>query len=847
MKGIFEQTNFTAGIWSDLLDGRGDLAKFGNSLKRLENMIVWPHGPAQVRPGLRYIAGTKTNSKTSRLIPFEFSVTQAYILEFGDQYIRFYKDQAQIDSGGSPYEISSPYLEADLAGIKYCQSADVLYLFHQNYAPRKLSRTGHTSWTLSAINWRPQPISEQAIEPAATLTLGAVTGTGITFTAGASVFLSGDVGRVITSGVGRASIVSHTSGTVVTCDIINDFSAVGPIASGDWQLLGSPNGSLTPSIKEPKGAICTLTSSGSSESFTNLLGGALDDWWTASVSGTNEYYLNNSATPYSATEPDKVYINGSDAVQGVLGTLGITQWGWGDNDTLGYNTIYVRLSDGADPDTKYADPTFVKKSAVTAASELFRSADVGKYVRINSGLVKLTSYSSATSVSGEILTELSATTAATAWTLESEVWSSANGYPSCGTFFEERLVVAGSTANPETIWGSDVGDYETHTPGTDDADSFSFSLAGRRVNVIRWLEPREYLMIGTVGGEWRLGPEDTGQPLTPLNVVAKEITTKGCADVAPVTVDNATLFVQRAGKSIRELAYDLQKGELGGYVAPDMTLLAEHLTVDGIGGMAYQQNPIPTLWVFTDTGALLSMTYLRAEDVIAWHEHPMTGSVESLAVIPGDGYDEVWAIVNRTVNGSTVRYVEMMEEIFTDSAATYTSNKGLNAFFVDCGLTYNGASTTTITGLDHLEGETVTIMADGNSHPDRTVSGGQITLTKAATVVHAGIGYTATMKTQRLSTNVPDGTVQGRKRRVVDLVVRVKDAAAFKVGRDESNLDSKFDPERSIVFGAPYHLFTGDIRTGYEGAFDRNGQLLIVQDKPMPLTVVAIYPMVESE
>lgn len=845
MKGFFEQTNFTGGIWSPFLDGRTDLAKYGNSVKRLENMIVWPHGATQNRPGFRYIAGTKTNADVSRLIPFEFSVTQAYILEFGDQYIRFYKDQAQITSGGSPYEISSPYLEADLPELKYCQSADVLYLFHPGYQTRKLSRTGHTAWTLSTVNWRSQPISEQGIMPAATLTLGAVSGNGVLFTAGSGVFLAGDVGRVITSGVGRASIVAFVASNQVTCDIIDTFSSTGPIASQSWTLLGSPNGELTPSIKEPVGAICTLSSTGGSETFTNLLEDTVDNW-TVSASGTAEYFIPNTSSKYAAAKPDKVYLNGAEAAEGSIGTLGIGQWAHGDNDALGYNTIYVRLSDGTDPDTKAAtDVSYVKKAAVSGSTDFFRSADVGKYVRINSGLIKITKYTSATEISGEILKVLSATTESTAWTLESEMWTATNGYPSCGTFYEERLVVAGSTANPETIWGSAVGDYENHAPGTDDADAFQFSLAGTRVTVIRWIESREYLMIGTAGGEWRLGPEDTGMPLTPLNVIAKEVTTKGCADKLPLSVDSATLFIQRARTKIRELAYDLQKGEQGGYVAPDMTLLAEHLTINRIAGMAYQQEPIPTVWAYTDTGELLSMTYLRAEEVIAWHKHPMSGAIESKAVIPGDGYDELWAIIRRTVNGSTVRYVEMMESVFRDSPETYTANKGLNAFFVDSGVTYNGAATTTITGLDHLNGETVKILADGNTHPDRVVSGGQITLNKAATVVHVGLGYTSTIETQRFSANVADGTVQGRKKRIVELVVRVKDTAIFEVGRDGSNLDTKYNPEREIIMGSPYPLFTGDIRTGYDGLYDREGRLLVVQDKPMPLTVISIYPEVE--
>jgi len=734
------QSNFTGGIFSDILDGQTDFAKYDVSVKRLENFVIWPHGPVSFRPGFKFVAETKTSSSVSTLIPFEFSVTQAYIIEAGSTYARFYKDKDQIELAGNPYEITTPYAASDVSTLKYTQSADVLYLFHQSYPSAKLSRTGDTSWTHANINWNPPPMSEQDVSPSETLTLGAVTGTGVTFTAGGNVFLAGDVGRLITSGVGRASITAYVGATQVTCDIIDDFAAVGPIASGSWVMKGSPNASLTPSAKEPKGAIVTLTST----------------------------------------------------------------------------------------------------------TDLFRSTDVGKYVRINSGVVRLTSFTSAKVVKGEILKVLNSVTASTAWTLETAMLSATNGYGRAGTFFDDRLMVAGSTANPETVWGSVVGDYENHTPGIDDSDAVQFTLRGRKVNLIRWIEPRDYLMIGTVGSEWRLGPEDIGSPLTPLNVVAKQVTTKVVADIMPVTVDGSTLFVQRNGRKIRELAFDFAKGESGGYTAPDLTQLAKDLTVGGINDIAYQQEPFQTLWVAVTGGNLIGLTYLREQNVIAWHEHPMdNGEVESLATIPGDGYDEVWAIIKRTINGSTVRYVEVMEKVFEDSAATYASNKGLNAFFVDSGITYNGVSTTTITGLDHLEGEEVAVLADGAIQSNKTVSSGQITLSKAATVVHVGLPYTGTLQTLRIDAQLQDGTAQSREKRIIDMFVRVLNSGVFKAGRDEDNLDTVQDPEISLVYGDPYPLYKGDLRTRFEDDYNRDAQLFIVQDKPMPLTIQSIYPEVE--
>lgn len=776
MSAHFIQTSFNSGEWSDRLEGRVDLAKYASALYRMENFLIDPRGPAIFRPGFRFIARTKNSAVKSRLIPFQFSTTQAYILEFGQYYIRFYRNQGQIlnhwaystyyavgalvlgPNGNSyscivshisssfsfyldlsagywalttsevTYEITTPYTTADVAGIKYCQSADVLYLFHKSHRPRKLSRTGHTAWILSTINFRSPAINVQGFKPVATLTLSATSGNGRTFTASTAVFLAGDVRRLITSGIGRASITAITSATQVVCDILDDFASVGPIASQSWTLEGSPSSSITPSLQSPVGAICTLT-------------------------------------------------------------------------------------------------------ATTAS---FRSADLGKYIRVHNGLVKINTVASSTVVSGELLNEMTAVTATTSWTLESEAWTAANGYPSCGTFFEDRLYLALN----ETVWGSVVGDYENFQPGTDDSAGFEFTLAGRQVNAIHWIEPREYLILGTAGAEWRLGPEDTGKGLTPLNVVAKQQTAFGCYDMLPETVGISTLFLQRAGTKIREFTY---QWESNGYVAPDLTILAEHVTKAGISGMAYQQEPYSNLWAYTVDGGLISMTYIREQEVVGWQRHPMGAAmVESLATIPGNGYDELWAIIKRTVNGATVRNVEMLAKICDDNAVTYKANNGLNAFFVDSGITYTGAATTTITGLNHLEGQTVAILADGGVQSPRVVVSGAITLDSPATVVHVGLPYTGVLQPMRLNADMKDGTAQGRLKKIHNATVRVYRSGPFKTGRDEQNLDVMLDRDRVITIGAPYDLFTGDVPVGYDGSWESTARLMIVQDMPMPLTVVAV-------
>jgi hypothetical protein len=328
--------------------------------------------------------------------------------------------------------------------------------------------------------------------------------------------------------------------------------------------------------------------------------------------------------------------------------------------------------------------------------------------------------------------------------------------------------------------------------------------------------------------------------------MAKMIGTNGTAQIQPVTVNNAILFLQRSGKKILELAYDIQIGERGGYVAADLTLLSENITSAGISGYAYQQTPFSILWAFLTDGSLVAMTYLREEAVVAWKNMSIggNGAVVSLSTITGTGQDELWAVVERTINGSTVRYVEMLESVFTDDDDTFQSNNGVNAFHVDSGLTYNGAATTEINGLAHLEGETVKVVGDGGLQADRTVSDGKITISSAS-VVHVGLSYTATMQPMRPGSPLKDGSSQGRFTKIADIIIRVNNSLHFKVGRDSSNLDMVYDREYIPTIGSVPALFTGDVRGWYEGEWTRESRPLIIQDKPLPFTVVGLVYEVE--
>jgi hypothetical protein len=385
----------------------------------------------------------------------------------------------------------------------------------------------------------------------------------------------------------------------------------------------------------------------------------------------------------------------------------------------------------------------------------------------------------------------------------------------------------------------------------------AFTLNANNVNAIRWLlDDEKALMIGTVGGEWPLRASNLNEALDAENPPqAKRSTVYGSADVAPVKAGNGILFVQRAGRKLMEQAFSFEDD---GFRSGDLTELAEHNTAGGIKEIAYQKEPDSVVWAVRGDGALLGMTYRREQDVVGWHQHVLGGrsdaegtlaAVESIAVIPASNgsRDELWLAVRRHINGQTRRYVEYMEGPLPDDGDQK------NAFYVDSGLTGNFESPEDeLSGLGHLEGETVQILADGASHPDRIVAGGKVALDRAATVVHAGLAYDhlSELQTLALEAGAADGTAQGKIKRITNCTIRFYRSLGARTGSDTGSLD----PVPELVFrdasapmGAPNALFTGDSLVAWPGGYETAGRITIVPVGPFPCTVVAIYPQIVTQ
>lgn len=472
------------------------------------------------------------------------------------------------------------------------------------------------------------------------------------------------------------------------------------------------------------------------------------------------------------------------------------------------------------------------------------------------GVLRITAYTSATQVTASVLTDSFnglnvlptevTSTATTRWQLGE--WSDTTGYPGAVAFFRNRLFWAGGTR----LWGSVPDDYSNMAPdffGEVTADAaITRTVAGQDVNDITFLVGADKLVIGTGGGEFVAGEITTSEPMGPANFSVLPQSSKRGRSVRPQVIGTSVVYVQRAGRKLLSMNYSF---DIDRFSSADLVVLADRVTRSGIVDMAFQGEPYSILWCVRSDGKLLAFTYDQEQQVTGWARHPIGGDgiVESVSVgpTPDGAREELWMIVRRTINGATVRYVEYLERPWEGEDEDGTAGDAPeDMFYVDSGLTYDGAATTSITGLDHLEGETVQILADGARQPDQTVNGGAITLTRAASVVHAGLQFVSRVVPMRFEAGGTDGTAQGKIKRVHEVIVRLLDTIGGSCGRYGGTLDDLSERQPATAMGSPPAAYSGDRRINFGGDYDRDALLEIVQDAPLPMTIVAIMPQMRT-
>ena len=752
-KAAYLQTNFTAGEISPRLDARPDIAKYKNGCKTLENFVVMPHGGARKRGGTQYVCTAKNGaSKKIRLIPFEFSSTQSYVLEFGDQYMRVMKDRGQVlTGGGSVYELATTYLEADLPALSVAQSFDVMYIAHSSYPLRKLARLADNSWTISDV--------------------------------------------AVSSGPFR----SINGNTALTIAISGTASGYGTIAPGT-----------------------TVTLTAASAVFDPLHVGCL---W--------RFYEPAKTAGVAAPATGAAISNGK--------TYTLDAKVYGMNNITGTGTFY----------SGWSYPKHTTGAVVVADTGGTIKYDA-VYLHDSKCVIQITGYTSATVVTGIVVgnrhVPATAIPGTSFW--EEGAWSYYRGFPRVITFHEQRLWAAGTSAQPQTVWASKTGAFEDFGDGVENGDAIVYDVASGKSEIPKWMDQGRTLVLGTASSEFAILSSNQNEALTPKNVNIRRQTPYGSSDARPVRVGSALLFVERfgkganAGRKVREFIYSYQEDS---YVAPDMTIISEHITGTGIAELAFQNAPDRIAWMARSDGYGVGLTYEREQQVTAWHRHFLGGRstvggavpvIENLCVIPGDKQDDLYMTVLRYMNGAQTRYIEVLTPGMTDDQV------GEDAVFVDCALTYRGAATSSISGLTHLAGETVSIWANGARLPDQVVSGGgTLTLPQTVTVATFGYRYQSVLETLSIEAGAQAGTAQARAQRAPRAFLNISRSLGGRVGirtpEYEALDDLAYREGQDLMASAP-PLYTGYIGVNLPGGWERGVSVRIEHDDPSPFTVLGI-------
>ena len=448
------------------------------------------------------------------------------------------------------------------------------------------------------------------------------------------------------------------------------------------------------------------------------------------------------------------------------------------------------------------------------------------------GHVLITEYVSPTVVKGTVKKQLASTDETRDFAFAA--WNGEKGYPSATGFYEDRLVFAGSKGFPQTFWTSKTGDYYnfgTSIPSADD-DGITATLNGGQMNGIKAIIAFGEMLLLTAGGEFKVS--GGGKAITGSNVLSQPQEYRGVSDVNPVTIGSRIIYVQHQGNIIRDLAYSY---DVDKYTGDDLNLLASHL-FEGhkIISMTYQQIPNSIVWCVRDDGLLLGLTYIKEQDIYAWHQHTTAGGkFVSVCNIGGSTEDKLYAVIER----GGQYYVEIME----------SRDKSTNVedqFFVDSGITYEGEPTDEISGLEHLEGYTVAILADGNVLPQQTVENGKVLLGNKYKKVHVGLPIDAEIKTLPIDFTAQDGTYLSRKKRIATVTLLLKDSRGGLFGMKENELD-EFKWRSNEAYGEPIGLQTGKFKVTIKSAtYDETQQIIIKQPDPLPMTVLSLIPEIEG-
>jgi hypothetical protein len=899
--------NFNGGEWSILVEGRTDIDKYSASMRRVVNAIAATQGPFIGRSGTMFICTAYDRTKYSTLIPFNFNEDETLQLEFSNGKLRFIFETGlqtyapvaitgvtnvfpftftatglgavagsqvalnglpndynangvvaniiqvvgdvhvtDIDAGGVigavpgataslVYTIDTPYTDVLARNIRAVQDEDTVYLFCKGYQPRQLSRMSDYNWVLSLFEFNNGP------------------------------FLNNDpeLGRLQISATGRAATATQFADSVEGAPALpggylptygTASAAFDAVVTTSWPGDSIQGGLLGASFAAPR----IITGYVIYPSYVNTApGNAAEDFAPASW----VFQGSLDGVTYVTLDTQKDYIlyeDGRSVWFTFQNTVAYSYYRIVISQLVGNGSLKPRIAELVFSDK--TPPTInVTLSGTTTLNNGvgFVATDVGRLLRVKGSdghyrVLKITGYTSATLVATQLLSEPFMDTAIISeWA--PGYYSNTTGWPTCGTFFDDRLCVAGSTAHPGLVSCSRVGSYndfqqKTSTDVVLDDAALVLKVKSRKVSDIRWIESDERgLILGTGVGINTVSPNNPDLALTARTAKGRNGPARGTAFAEPVKVDNRILHIHVSRRSIREVSYDFSQTD--SYSSRSLSLFASHLGIPQFAQMVYAAEPHSIIWYRRDDGSMVGFTYNKDEDVLGWHTHDFSGEIESLSVSPSptDKQDVLWMAIKRTIDGVEQRYIEKLTRFF-DFDSTVD-----NMQYVDSGLRYSGAATDVLYGLRHLEGKTVSGVFNGVPFTDLVVTNGQLVcpIEDVVTAV-VGLPYEQFGEISRIEAGAADGTAQGKVKRANSLSVHLWQTAGGEMAVfDEEEQEYKWE---DIAYREPFdELATTTLVTEMlkpitmPPGYGLGGTIAFRQRLPLPLNIIALYPQLNTQ
>lgn len=939
------QKSFNSGEWAPALYSRVDIDKYHSGAALLENFFVDYRGGASTRPGTKYILQAFKSATAVRLIPFQASFQVSYILEFGDQYIRFFNngapvleatntitgatqanpcvvsvansyavgdwvfisgiagmtqlngnyyrvnartggsitlgnilDNSAVDattfsaytSGGTTarvYTLPTTYAAADLALLKFAQNINSLILTHPNYPASSLTIIAANNWLLSMINFGTSAAIPTGLQTSTTLPAGTVNYSYVVTSINAlgdESIASQPANGIVNYADLRTTLGSNSIGWNVVAGAVSynvyksDVSYFGVVPAGvPYGFIGNVTGNIivdsniTPDFSQtpPIGQNPFQGSSVSSITQTN-----------PGVYTTVPSVIFHGGNPNSPAVASAVL-----QVQGTPGAGGAVATGYASGDFVtllngvvakvstvdgsGKPTSYFPIStSGCNPGSITAGPTPTNPVSIQSTT----GAGTGGTVNLSwgVGITQLINGGQGYQ-STPTITYFPVTSAAATATLS----GASTIYPAVPGFFQQRLTLCAATIGPETMNFSQPGSYYNYNTSSpiQPNDAISVTLASGQLETIKSILPTAPgLIVFTDKSSWLINGGSLGSAISPSAIVANHQSANGANDMPPILNNFDILFVESKGSVVRDSTYNYYAQVFTG---TDISVIASHLFFGyQLTEWAWAQEPFKIVWVVRSDGVMLSLTFAKEQEFIAWSHHNTTGLFKSVAtVVESDtnlGFvDAVYTVVQRTINTHTIQYIERLDD-------RYLNNQSTNAWCVDAGLRYNGSATLTFSGAAHLVGATVTGLAIDNLNnvtvitPFIMPATGIFTLPApvlpATGYIRVTVGLAFAAKLQTLAIDTGEPTIQGKEKKIPAVTLRCVDALGLQIGSTFSNTVSMKDlvvgNVGSMTNQKVTDLVTGDARTFLDPSYTVPGQYCIQQSLPYPATITGVIP-----